>query len=107
MSTTSLKLPDALKSRIQHAAELAHTSTHAFMLGALESEVRRLEARQSFEADAMEAMHEMDQGGAVYASEDVHAWFAKRMRGEAVPRPLPIRGKERTPRRGQVVKKKS
>ena len=48
MSTTTLKIPDALKVRIADAAQQAGKSAHAFMLEALEAETRRAENATGF-----------------------------------------------------------
>src|SRR4051794_25432868 len=71
MSTTSLKLPDALKERIHHYAADSRVSAHAFMVSTLESEVERLEARAGFEASAEAAAAEIDAGGPVYELAEV------------------------------------
>ena len=71
MSTTSLKLPDALKERIHHFAAESRVSTHAFMVSTLESEIERLEARAGFEASAAAAAADIDAGGQVYELAEV------------------------------------
>ena len=52
MATTSLKLPDELKQRVNALAALANKSPHAFMLEAIEQEARRGEKYQQFLAQA-------------------------------------------------------
>lgn len=103
MSTTSLKISDALKQDIQQFAAMDSVSSHAFMVNALESEVRRRRLRAEFVAEAEAAAAEIDAGGPVYAAEDVHAWVKARIRsrttGEAVPEIKPIRGSETAIRR--------
>jgi hypothetical protein len=49
----------------------------------------RAAMRRSFLSEAMAAADAIDAGGAVYASEDVHAYIAKRAAGLPVRRPLP------------------
>jgi predicted transcriptional regulator len=100
MSTTSLKISDALKQDIQNFAALDSVSSHAFMVSALESEVRRRRLRAEFLADAEAAAAEIDAGGPVYAAEDVRQWVKARIRsratGEVVPDPQPVRGNEKS-----------
>ena len=98
MSTTSLKLPDALKDEIQTLAALDGVSPHALMVGTLEKEVARRRLRAQFLADADAAAAEIDAGGPVYALEDVNRWIKARIHshatGDAVAEPKPIRGRE-------------
>ena len=98
MSTTSLKLPDALKESIQDCAAEENISAHAFMVRTLESEVRRRRLRTEFLADAHAAAAEIDAGGPVYALEDIRDWIKARIRsratGDAVAEPKPVRGSE-------------
>lgn len=97
MTTTSLKLSDELKGDIQHFAAQENLSAHAFMVRTLEAEARRRRQRAEFLADAEAAAAEIDAGGPVYAAEDVRTWAKARIRarttGEAVPEPLPVRGR--------------
>jgi len=69
-ATTTLKLPQELKERIAAAALASGKSPHAFMLEALEAQVRLVEMRQSFIADAVASGAEVDAGGVLYEMED-------------------------------------
>ena len=80
MSTTSLKLPDALKERIHHFAAESGVSTHAFMVSTLESEIERLEARAEFEASAEAAAADIDAGGPVYELAEVRRHIEAKLR---------------------------
>ncbi|MEO8250844.1 MAG: hypothetical protein ABI589_15905 [Burkholderiales bacterium] len=97
MTTTSLKLTDQLKIRIQSVASREGVSAHAFMVGALQRAAEQAEARQSFIDDAIEALEDIRNGGPVYAADDVHKWIKQRIRarttGETVPDIKPIRGR--------------
>ncbi len=100
MSTTSLKLPDVLKERIQHFAAESSVSAHAFMVSTLESEVERREARAEFEAAAEAAAADIDAGGPVYELEEVRRYIKAKLQARAsgakVERPRPM--KRETPR---------
>lgn len=54
MSTTTIRLPEALKERITRVAERAGMSTHAFILDALAERVADDERRHEFLALAEE-----------------------------------------------------
>lgn len=91
-SSTTLKVPRALKARIARLAKKAGRSSHAFMLEALERQTRREEQIEEFVQEALAADRAIEEGGEVYAAADVHAWLARRARGERAARPKPWRG---------------
>jgi predicted transcriptional regulator len=94
MTTTSLKLPDTLKNRIQHFAAENSVSAHAFMVRTLEAEVERLQHRAAFEAEAEAAAAATDAGEAVYSIDEVERYIKAKLRarttGEPVTRPRPL-----------------
>ena len=87
MSTTTLKIPDALKVRIADAAQQAGKSAHAFMVEALEAETRRAEMRRDFVNSAMKAEQEVVCYGDVYAMDAVHRYFSDKLAGKSPKRP--------------------
>ncbi len=87
MSTTTLKIPDALKVRIADAAQQAGKSAHAFMVEALEAETRRAEMRRDFVNSALKAEQEVIRYGEVYAMDAVHRYFSDRLAGKTPKRP--------------------
>ncbi|HEY8289783.1 MAG TPA: ribbon-helix-helix domain-containing protein, partial [Acetobacteraceae bacterium] len=50
---TSIKIDDALKSRVQHLANLQRRSPHWIMREAIRQYVEREEARESFKQEAL------------------------------------------------------
>lgn len=86
-SSTTLKLPDKLKSRIARLARETGRSAHSLMIEALEREVSREERMKAFVRDALAAKADIESGGAVYRAEDVHAWMERLAKGEKPPRP--------------------
>lgn len=89
--STSIKLPDSLKKRIQHLAYISGRSAHGVMLDALEREVTREEILSAFIAEALESDADIDAGADVYRAEDVHAWIKRLARGESAEWPEPWR----------------
>lgn len=89
MSTTSLKLPDELKTRLRTIAEARHTSAHAFMVESLQNAVVAAEQQLAFLADAEAAYEQMCESGEGYDAGDVHRYIAARARGESIERPQP------------------
>ena len=87
MSTTSLKLPDALKRRAAAAAEKLGISPHAFMVDAIASAAERAERRASFVAEALAERKSMYKSGKGFAAEEVHAYLKARASGKPAARP--------------------
>lgn len=87
MSTTTLKIPDALKVRIADAAQQAGKSAHAFMVEALETETRRAEMRRDFINSALKAEQDIVRYGEVYAMDAVHRYFNDKLAGKSPKRP--------------------
>ena len=89
MSTTTLKIPEELKSRIAPLAEAAGVTPHAWMVGALAAQAELAERRAAFVRDALAA--EVEAQGEAYAAVDVHAYLRARLAGKQAPRPRPIK----------------
>jgi predicted transcriptional regulator len=90
-NTTTLKIPDQLKTRIARLARETKRSPHSVMIEALEREVAREERMRDFVRDALEAGAAIDKGGDVYRAEDVHDWIERLARDGKAPRPKPWR----------------
>jgi predicted transcriptional regulator len=90
-STTSLKLPPRLRSRIAALAKRSGRSAHSLMLEAIERHATREERRRAFMKEAAAADRAIDRGGDVYAASDVHAWLDRLASGANEPRPKPWR----------------
>jgi len=100
-SSTTLKVPRALKARIARLAKKTGRSPHAFMLDALERQAQREEKIEGFVEEALASDRGIEGGDDVYAAADVHAWLARLARGERgergergarAARPKPWRG---------------
>ena len=91
-ATTTLKLPEKLKSRIARLARETGRSAHSLMLEALERDVAREERMREFVREALAADAGVEEGAAVYRAEDVHAWLERLARNPRAARPKPWRG---------------
>jgi predicted transcriptional regulator len=89
--STSIKLPEELKARIQRLAELSHRSPHSVMVEALEREISREERMLEFVHEAMRSDNDIEEGGHVYSADDVHTWLKRLAQGVATERPQPCR----------------
>ena len=89
MSTTTIRLPEELKIRIDTAAEKAGRSPHAFIVALLERGIEQAEQRASFVAEALAAREEFAKDQLGYDAEDLHRYLAQRAEGKKVRRPRP------------------
>ncbi|MBI4951901.1 MAG: hypothetical protein HY908_07690 [Myxococcales bacterium] len=91
-TSTTIKLPRELKTRIARVAKKIGRTPHAFMLDALERQTDREERLEEFVTEALASDRALEAGGEVYAAADVHAWLERLARGESPARPKPWRG---------------
>lgn len=89
--TTTLKLPEELKTRIAPLAEAEGKSPHAWMIKALEESVAQSEAYAAFVAEALEADREMTETGLGYDADDVFAYFREKAAGRPSKFPKPVK----------------
>jgi len=73
---TSLKLNDALKSRVQLLAAQRKRSAHWIMLEAIAQYVEREEARESFKQEALASWTAYQETGRHWSGEETRAWLA-------------------------------
>jgi predicted transcriptional regulator len=90
-STTTLKLPPELRSRLAALAKKTGRSAHSLMLEAIERHTAREERTREFVKEALAADRAIDRGGEVYAAADVHAWLERLAKGKKPARPKPWR----------------
>ena len=91
MSTTTLRIPDDLKTRIAAAAEAAGLTPHGFMLHAIEAQTSEAEEQAEFERVAAQRWKQFQRDGQYLAMEDVRDYMLARARGETVSPPQ-VRG---------------
>ena len=72
---TSLKINDALKSRIHHLATQRRRSPHWLMLEAIQEYVEREEARESFKQEALASWKAYKETGLHLTGQEVRAWL--------------------------------
>lgn len=81
-ATTTLKLPEELKTRIAPLAKSAAKTPHAWMVEALETQARLAEMRLSFINDALASAAEVDAGGMVYEADEVFGYIQTKLDGK-------------------------
>jgi predicted transcriptional regulator len=72
---TSLKIDDALKSRVQHLANQRRRSAHWIMLEAIQQYVDREEARESFKQEALASWAAYQETGRHLTGQEVRNWL--------------------------------
>lgn len=72
---TSLKIDDALKSRVHNLAGLRRRSAHWIMLEAIEQYVTREEQREAFVQEAQASWEEYQATGRHLTGEETRAWL--------------------------------
>lgn len=86
-STTSLKLPDALKTRIAQVAAFEGKTAHALMVDTLQEAMEDALARQQWYADGQASYQETLGTNAVFGAANVKAYVLARLQGDASNRP--------------------
>lgn len=81
-TTTSLKLDNVMKERVQRLASARRRSAHWLMREAIEQYVEREEQRQKMREDALAALAEYQATGLHVTAEEADAWLAKLEAGE-------------------------
>ena len=91
-STTSLKLPDALKTTIAQVAAFEGKTAHALMVDTLQDAMEDALVRQQFYTEAEAAYQGTLRGNAVFGAADVKAYVMARVKGGKPGRPpvLPL-----------------
>lgn len=87
MSTTSLKLPPAVKASAGAAAKRRGITPHAFMVEAIAQAAHFAGQRAAFVAQANAARRSMLKSGVGFAADEVHVYLHKRLAGLTVKRP--------------------
>jgi len=89
-TTTSLKLPDALKATIAQVAAFEGKTSHALMVETLQTAMEDALARQQFYVDGEAAYQDTLRTNKAYRNEDVKAYIVARVRGDKPTRPRPV-----------------
>jgi predicted transcriptional regulator len=72
---TSIKIDDALKSRIQNLAGIRQRSAHWLMREAISQYIEREEARESFKQEALASWAAYQETGQHLTGEEVRSWL--------------------------------
>jgi predicted transcriptional regulator len=87
MSTTTIRLPEDLKTRVASAAKRAGTTTHAFILEAIAERTAQEERRTDFDAQAEARYARIVATGKTISWQEMRYYLEARIAGKAVKRP--------------------
>lgn len=87
MSTTTIRIEDALKERVAAAAERAGKTTHAFILDAIAQTVEQVEADEQFHRIADTRWSKVLATGKSVPWSEARAYLVARARGERPRKP--------------------
>ena len=91
--TTTIRLPDELKTRVARLAEAEGVSTHSLILDAIAEKVEAMERRQTFHAEATQRLQRMEETGIGIEWGDMKRYLRSCVAGENAqpPRPKKLR----------------
>lgn len=89
MSTTTIRIDDALKARVSAAAERSGTTPHAFIIDAISRTVEQAELADEFHRVANARWNTTVSSGLSISWEEMRGYLASRARGENPPKPKP------------------
>ncbi|MBS0445561.1 MAG: ribbon-helix-helix protein, CopG family [Proteobacteria bacterium] len=87
MTTTTIRIEEALKARVAAAAERAGTTSHAFILDAIAQTVEQSEADAEFHRIADQRWAKMLANGKTVSWASAKSYVEARAKGERPPRP--------------------
>lgn len=88
MSTTTIRLPDDLKTRIAAAAKQAGTTAHAFILEAIAEKAEQAERRADFDAVAESRYADIVATGKTIPWLEMRGYLEARVAGKTTKRPV-------------------
>ncbi|MEY2167300.1 MULTISPECIES: CopG family transcriptional regulator [unclassified Rhodanobacter] len=91
MATTTIRLPNALKSRVTTAAKQMGTTPHGFILEAIAEKAELAERRAGFDAGAEQRYDHIVATGKTISWNTMRAYLEGKAAGKVVRRPTPRR----------------
>ncbi|OIQ97525.1 hypothetical protein GALL_204090 [mine drainage metagenome] len=87
MSTTTIRLPNDLKSRVAEAAKRAGTTAHGFILEAIAEKTAQDEKRADFEAEAEGRYARIIASGETIPWADMRNYLKAKIDGKSISAP--------------------
>lgn len=87
MTTTTIRLPEDLRSRVALAAKRNGTTAHGFIIDAITEKTELAEQRAAFDDEAEARYARMIDSGKTIPWKEMRAYLADRIAGEKVSMP--------------------
>jgi len=87
MSTTTIRFPAELKTRVAEAAKRSGTTTHGFILQAIAEKAEQEDMRADFDAVAEERYARIVASGKTIPWQEMRGYLEERLAGKEVKRP--------------------
>ncbi len=88
MTTTTIRMPEELKERVRQAASRTGTSTHAFILQAIEEKAEQEALRRDFDETANQRYARILESGETIAWPDMRRYLEDSAQGKRPARPI-------------------
>jgi len=88
MSTTTIRLPEDLKTRVAAAAKRSGTTTHGFILQAITEKAGQDDLRADFDAVAEDRYARIIASGKTIPWQEMRGYLEERLAGKVAKRPL-------------------
>jgi predicted transcriptional regulator len=88
VSTTTIRIPEELKSRIASAAQRTGKTVHAFILDAIAEKADMEERRQEFERIADQRFADLVSSGETIPWSEMRSYLQARLKGERPQKPV-------------------
>ena len=89
MSTTTIRLPPALKQRVARAAQIAGTTAHGFILEAIAEKAGQAELSGEFRELAEQRYAKIVASGKTVPWKEMRRYLERRIKGSRIARPKP------------------
>ena len=87
MTTTTIRLPIDMKTRIANVAATANTNAHSFILQAIADKLATAEQQAYFQETALQRFDKIVSGGKAIAWADMRHYLQERANGKIVKKP--------------------
>ena len=88
MSTTTIRLPEDLKTRVAAAAKRSGTTTHGFILQAIAEKAEQDDLRAGFDTVAEDRYARIVASGKTIPWQEMRGFLEERLAGKVVKRPV-------------------
>jgi len=89
MTTTRIRLPEALKARVNEVAQRSGMTPHAYILDAIAEKTAESERQANFDAEAEQRYVKVVATGETIPWAEMRAYLEARVAGDSLAKPIP------------------